>query len=79
VKKLIGIILPAFLIGFLIASILAYPAGAENAVNNPWEAIKLTAYKISGQEVKAAEIEGRIESGQSPVEKLEELLQKSLP
>ena len=73
-KKLIGIFLPALLIGFFGASVLAYPAGAGNAINNPWEAVQLTAYKISGQEEKAAEIEEKIENGQSTIEKLEEVL-----
>lgn len=74
VKKLIGIMLPGFLIGFFAASILVYPAGVGNAVTNPWEAIQLTAYKISGQEEKAAEIEESIENGQQSPEELEELL-----
>jgi len=73
-KKLVGIILPALLIGFFGASVLAYPAGAGNAVSHPWEAVQLTAYKITGQEEKAAEIEDRIENGQPIIEKLEEVL-----
>ena len=73
-KKLIGIILPALLIGFFSASVLAYPAGPGNAIDNPWDAIQLTAYKITGQEEKVAEIEESIENGQSTMEKLEKVL-----
>jgi len=73
VKLFIGIILTAFIIGFLTASILAYPTGAESAVTNPWEAIQFTVYKIAGQEEKATEIEERIENRQSSPQELEEL------
>ncbi len=72
--KLIVIILPALLIGFFTASIISYPTGVGNAIDNPWEAVQLTAYKIAGQEEKAAEIEERIENWQQSPAELEEML-----
>ena len=73
-KLLMGIVLSALIMGFFAGSIIAYPSGPKDAVHNPWEAMQLTAYKISDQEEKAAEIEGRIEIRQQSPEEVEELL-----
>ena len=72
-KLVMGIVLSALIMGFFAGSIIAYPSGAVDAVNNPWEAIQLTAYKIIGQEEKAAVIEEKIENRQQSPEELGEL------
>ena len=72
-KLLLGIILSAFITGFFSWSIITYPAET-----NPWEAMQLTAYKISGQEEKATEMEERIESRQQSPDETEELLNEEI-